>query len=132
MAEWGVMETRGGEVILGVGFMPIKFSLQPCTPTEAVPITGKEVQLRERLWLSQGHIAWCERGRVQTLNQDHVCATAALRCLPGAGMLKKPWHSQGAGDRHKGRGDSGGHFGGGGWGLHPGGFHQARGGGLTD
>lgn len=34
-------------------------------------------------------------------------------------MLKKPWHSQSAGDRHKGRGDSGGHFGGGGLGTAP-------------
>lgn len=89
MAEWGVMETRGGEVILGVGFMPIKFSLQPCTPTEAVPTTGKEVQLRERLRLSQSHTAWCKGQRQSPSAESRPCLCNCCSALPPGG-----WHAK--------------------------------------
>ena len=46
--------------------------------------------------------------------------------------MLKPWHSQGAGDRHKTGPIQEGILEEGGWGLHPGEFCQARGGGLAD
>lgn len=89
MAEWGVMETGGREGSLGVGFMPIKFSLQPCTPREAVPTTGKEVRLRERLWLSQGHTAWCEGQRQSPNAESRPCLCNCCSALPPGG-----WHAK--------------------------------------
>ena len=107
---------RGGDP--GREFMPIKFSLQPCTPIEAVPITGKEVWLRERLWLSQGHTA-CEGQRQGSNPESRPCL-----CTCGSALRPRGWHAKALAltrcwGQAQGRGDSGGHYGGGGLGIAP-------------